>query len=196
LRRSRAFTLIEVMIALMILSITLVALSSGQAVALTSTRKSRLVTMATIAAKNKMAEIDLMADVKGFNYVKDLGEKTEDPFDEEVYKGWKWMREVKEVNIPITAIMKMFTSQAAAEGEAEGEAGTEAGTGAAPLGGGEEAQILDMITSNIEKLMKNSIREITVTVYWPVKAGKEFSSIKLVYYVVDFETVQTFTPVM
>jgi hypothetical protein len=184
------------MIALMILSITLVALSSGQAVALTSTRKSRLVTMATIAAKNKMAEIDLMADVKGFNYVKDLGEKTEDTFDEEEYKGWKWMREVKEVNIPITAIMKMFTSQAAAEGEAEGEAGTEAGTGAAPLGGGEEAQILDMITSNIEKLMKNSIREITVTVYWPVKAGKEFSSIKLVYYVVDFETVQTFTPVM
>jgi general secretion pathway protein I len=188
LRQNKAFTLIEVMIALMILSITLVALSSGQAVALNSTRKTRLVTMATIAAKNKMAEIDLMADVKGFNYVKELGEKTEDTFDDEEYKGWKWMREVKEVTIPITAIMKMFTAQEKAAGEEEGES--------EPLGGGAEKQILGMISTNIEKLMKDSIREVTITVSWPVKAGKEFSSIKLVYYVVDFETVQTFTPIM
>ncbi len=176
------------MIALMILAVTLVALSSGQIVALNSTRKSRLTTMATIAAKNMMSDIELMTELKGFTYVKDLGEKAEGSLEGENYTGWKWMREVKEVNFPITAIMNMFTAKEKSEAEASGEAN--------PIGGGAEAEILNMISSNVEKLMKDSVREITVTVSWPVKAGKAFSNVKLVYYVVDFETVQKFVPVM
>lgn len=188
MKKNRAFTLIEVMIALMILSITLVALSSGQAVALNSTRKSRLTTLATIAAKNIMSEIELTSEVKGFNYVKELGEKAEGSLEGDNYNGWKWMREVKEVNFPITAIMNMFTAKEKAEAEAEGESD--------PIGSGSEAQIMNMISGNVEKLMKDSVREITVTVSWPVKAGKEFSNLRLVYYVVDFETVQKFVPVI
>ncbi|MEI6080509.1 MAG: prepilin-type N-terminal cleavage/methylation domain-containing protein [bacterium] len=188
MKLNKGFTLIEVMIALMILAITLIALSSGQGVALSSTRKAKLTTMATIAAKNMMADIEIMSEVKGVTYVKDLGEKAEGEFTDDEYKGWKWTREVKEVTFPLSAIMKMFTAQEKAAGESEGEQ--------TPLGGGAEAQILDLVSTNIEKLMKDSIREITVTVSWPVKAGKAFSSMKLVYYVVDFETVQNFVPVM
>ena len=188
MRKSKGFTLIEVMIALMILSITLLSLSTSQAVALNSTRKMRFVTMATVVAKNMMANIELMSDVKGFTYVKDLGEKTEGSVEGDDYKGWKWTREVKEVNFPIAAIMNIFTTQEKTSAEAEGQS--------TPIGSGPEAQIMSMISSNIEKIMHDSIREVSVTVFWPVKAGKEFSNVRLVYYVVDFETVQNFVPVM
>ncbi len=193
----KAFTLIEVMIALMILSVTLLALAQSQAVALNSTRKSRLVTLATIAAKNMMVEVDLMADVKGFQYVKDLGAKTEGTFDKELYKGWKWVREVKEVTFPIGKIIKMIMGQGGELGvEEEGADALSADTSSesVPLGAGMEGQLMGMISNNIEKLMKDSMREVTVTVLWPVKGGKEFSNMKLVYYIVDYEAVEKFVP--
>ncbi len=96
------------MIALVIISIALVALSSIQGIALNSTRKSRFVTLATVAAKNMMSEIDITSTLKGFNYVKELGEKTDGDFDAPEYKGWKWVREVKEINFPISQIMKSY----------------------------------------------------------------------------------------
>jgi len=193
----KAFTLIEVMIALMILSVTLLALAQSQAVALNSTRKTRLVTLATIAAKNMMVEVDLMADVKGFQYVKDLGAKTEGTFDKELYKGWKWVREVKEVTFPIGKIIKMIMGQGGELGvEEEGADALSADTSSesVPLGAGMEGQLMGMISNNIEKLMKDSMREVTVTVLWPVKGGKEFSNMKLVYYIVDYEAVEKFVP--
>jgi prepilin-type N-terminal cleavage/methylation domain-containing protein len=192
------FTLIEVMISLVIISIALVALSSSQGIALNSTRKSRFITMATFAAKNKMADIDLLSTLKGFSYVKDMGEKTEGDFEEEEYKGWKWVTEVKEVKFPISAIMNSFlggggeggegnnsnASTAPAEGQGQAQAGTQ------------EGQMLSMVGKNIETFMKQSVREVTVTVMWPVRGGQEFSNLKLVYYVVDYNAVQTFAPVM
>ena len=193
----KAFTLIEVMIALMILSVTLLALAQSQAVALNSTRKTRLVTLATIAAKNMMVEVDLMADVKGFQYVKDLGAKTEGTFDKELYKGWKWVREVKEVTFPIGKVIKMIMGQGGELGvEEEGADALSADTSSesVPLGAGMEGQLMGMISNNIEKLMKDSMREVTVTVLWPVKGGKEFSNMKLVYYIVDYEAVEKFVP--
>jgi prepilin-type N-terminal cleavage/methylation domain-containing protein len=193
-----AFTLIEVMIALMIISIALVALSSSQSIALNSTRKSRFVTMATVAAKNMMADIDVTATLKGFDYVKELGEKATGDFDQIEYKGWKWVREVKEVNFPISAIMKSYMGGGGTPEEGEGASSeatkTEGETGENALP--QEAQMLNMVAKNVETFMKQSVREITVTVMWPVRGGKEFSDMKLVYYTVDYDAVQNFAPVM
>lgn len=184
-----AFTLIEVMIALMILSFTLLTLSQSQAVALNSTRKSRLVTLATIAAKNMMVEIDLMADVRGFQYIKDMGEKDEGTFDKGIYKGWRWTREIKEVTFPLGKIINMVMGQGGLSGEEE-----DSSEEIPPLGSGMEGQLMSMISNNIEKLMKDSMREVTITVLWPVKGGKEFSNMKIVYYIVDYEAVEKFVP--
>jgi hypothetical protein len=177
------------MIALMILSFTLLTLSQSQAVALNSTRKSRLVTLATIAAKNMMVEIDLMADVKGFQYIKEMGEKDEGSFDKGIYKGWKWTREVKEVTFPLGKIINMVMGQGGLSGE--GDDGYEE---TPQLGSGMEGQLMSMISNNIEKLMKDSMREVTITVLWPVRGGKEFSNMKIVYYIVDYEAVEKFVP--
>ena len=196
-----AFTLIEVMISLVIISIALVALSSSQGIALNSTRKSRFVTMAVFAAKNKMADIDVLSTLKGFSYVKDMGEKTEGDFEEEDYKGWKWMTEVKEVNFPISNIMKSYMGGGGAEG-GEGNnsnsstEGQTQGQGQGQGAGSQEGQMLNMVAKNVESFMKQSVREVTVTVMWPFRGGQEFSNLKLVYYVVDYNAVQNFAPVI
>jgi hypothetical protein len=182
------------MIALVIISIALVALSSSQGIALNSTRKSKFVTLATVAARNMMSEVDILSTLKGFTYVKELGEKTEGEFEDPEYKGWKWVREVKEVNFPISQIMKSYMGggDAGTEGENTNSTSTQDNKQA----NSQEAQMLSMITNNVETFMKQSVREITVTVMWPVKGGQEFSSLKLVYYAVDYNAIQTFAPVM
>lgn len=205
MRLSRhGFTLIEVMIALFILSITLVALFSGQGIALSSARRSKFITMATFAAKNKMADIDVLSTLKGFSYVKDMGEKTEGDFEEEEYKGWKWVVEVKEVKFPISDIMKSYLGGGeSGEGNntnssvpsASSNSSTE-GQGQGGQAGSQEGQMLNMVAKNIETFMKQSVREVTVTVLWPVRGGQEFSNLKLVYYVVDYNAVQSFAPVI
>ena len=168
------FTLIEVMISLVIISIAVVALSSSQGIALNSTRKSRFITMATFAAKNRMADIDLLSTLKGFSYVKDMGEKTEGDFEEEEYKGWKWVTEVKEVKFPISAIMNSFLG-GGGEGGTGGDANNSNASTAPTEGQGQvqagtqEGQMLSMVGKNIETFMKQSVREVTVTVMWPVR---------------------------
>ena len=194
-QNKKAFTLIEVMIALVIISIALVALSSSQGIALNSARKGRFLTMATLAAKNMMADIDITSTIKGFSYVKELGEKTEGDFEEEDYKGWKWVREVKEVNFPISAIMKSYMAGgASSEDGAEGQQATEGTQGS--NASSQEAQMLSIVGNNVERFMKESVREVTVTVMWPVKGGRSFSNMKLVYYLVDYNAIQSFAPVM
>lgn len=193
----KGFTLIEVMIALVIISIALVALSSSQGIALNSTRKSRFVTLATVAAKNMMSEIDITSTLKGFTYIKELGEKTDGDFDAPEYKGWKWIREVKEVNFPISQIMKSYMGGGGAATEEGDTANTTASNNNnSGQASSQEAQILNMVATNLETFMKQSVREVTVTVMWPVRGGQEFSSLKLVYYAVDYNAIQTFAPVM
>ena len=171
------------MIALMILSITLVSLMGGQVISLRTSQKARYMTLATTAARNLMEDIDINVADKGFVYVKDLGEKQEGTFDDEQYKGWKWLVEVKEVVLPISTIMKTFMSTGEMAQESED-------VGATPA----EGQILNLVAGSVEKVMKDSLREVSVTVSWPVKAGTQYSSLILVYYVVDFDAVKNFVP--
>lgn len=185
MRQNRsAFSLVEVMVSLLIISLVVVALSGSQGVALNSARKGRFITIATMLAKKEMSELDIMISLKGFTYVRDeLTEKQESTFDEEEYKDWKKIIEVKEVKFPISAIMKAYSAQTSEE-----EGGEQVT--------GQEDAIMGIISNNVETFMKDSVRELTVTVLWPVKGGKDFSSMKLVYYVVDYEAIQKFTPVM
>ena len=177
--KNKAFTLIEVLIATMILSVTLIALSGGEGVAIRATRRAMLFTQANILASNLMAEIDLMIEVKGFKYLEKIGKKKEGSFDDKAYEKWKWLKEVKEVEMPISELMKSLISGGE---EDKNELAAE------------EEVFIGLISANIDKVMKQSLREITVTVFWPVRAGKDYSSISLVYYVVDYEEVNKYVP--
>lgn len=185
MKNKKAFTLVEVIISLLIISFTLITLSSGIGVASHASRKSKLTTLAVLAAKNLMTDIDIMIETRGYKYVIGLEKKMEKEFDDEKYKGWKYVREIKEVEFPISAILKnMSKSLTSSAGQHEQGAATN------PM----EEQYLSLMANNVEKLMKDSVREISVTVIWPVKAGKATEHYTIVYYAVDFDAVSKFTP--
>lgn len=180
---NKAFTLVEVLIATLILSITLITLSSGGGTAMYSTRRAILFTEAGILASNMMNKIDLMIELEGFKYLEKIGKKREGSFEEKQYSNWKWSEEVKDVNIPVSELIKSLTSK-----KSEDINNTNGKTNV------EEEVFINLIGNNIDQIMKKAIREVTVTVYWPIRAGKDFSSTSIVYYVVDYEEVSKFVP--
>jgi len=174
---NKAFTLIEVLVATLILSVTLIALASGEGVAVNASRRSILYTEASMLAANLMQEIDLMIEIEGFKYLEKIGKKKEANFEEEKYQNWKYIKEVKEVEIPVSSLLKVLLK------DKEDNQNI-----------GQEEIFVNLVANNIDKIMKQALREITVSVFWPVRGGKAFSSIDLVYYVVDYEEVAKFVP--
>jgi prepilin-type N-terminal cleavage/methylation domain-containing protein len=187
LKNIRAFTLVEVLVALMIIAMTVLSLITSQGIALKSTRKARIITKATLAAKKLMTEIEVNYDLQGFNYIESLAKKEEKEFEEKIYKGWKWEREIKEVEFPITKMLNFYMNIGKKmSGEASQEESYEPNS--SDLG------MFKIITDSIETIMKQSVREITVKVYWPIKGGRDYSSLQLVYFVVDNDKVASFVP--
>lgn len=179
--KNKAFTLVEVLIATLILSVTLITLSTGGGTAIFSTRRAILFTEAAILASNMMSKIDLMIEREGFKYLEKIGKKREGTFEEKQYQNWKWSEEVKEVIIPVSELIKALTSKKD-DSSAQASANIE------------EEVFINIIGNNIDEIMKKAIREVTVTVFWPIRGGKDFSSSSIVYYVVDFEEVGKFVP--
>lgn len=183
----KAFTLVEVLVALMIIAMTVISLITSQGIALKSTMKARIITKATLAAKKLMSEIEVNYDLRGFNYIEGLAKKEEKEFEEKLYEGWKWEREIKEVEFPITRMLNFYMSIGQkASGQGSEDATYEPTS--SDLG------MFKIITDSIETIMKQSVREITIRVYWPIKGGKDYSSLQLVYFVVDNDKVASFVP--
>ena len=176
------FTLVEVMVALMIISVVIMTLANSEIIAIKSSRKTSLLTKASLLSKQMMAEIEVMNDLQGFAYLEKLEKKEESGFEEEDLKGWKWAREIKEVEFPIGQIMNIFMSvNKDQEGETAESTTQEQNSG-----------MMGLMSNNIEKLMKEALREVSLTVFWPIKGGKDFGSLTVVYYAVDFKMVDAF----
>ncbi|MCP4809467.1 MAG: prepilin-type N-terminal cleavage/methylation domain-containing protein, partial [Proteobacteria bacterium] len=105
----RAFTLLEVLIALGILAVSLVVLVDAQATAVFMTRETDRIFTATLLAQEKMAEVKLYVETEGF-VDKDLEEQGtfedyeiealeldfEDAFDE-----FEWAYTIREVELSL-----------------------------------------------------------------------------------------------
>jgi len=182
LNRRDAFSLIEIMVAIMMLSIVLVTLSSSEGLVLNSSRKAKLTTLAVLAAKNLMSDIDINYQVQGFDYINNLAKKEEKDFTEPEYAGWRWVREVREVEFPIGELLKMATEQSKEEEENASASQADA--------------FIGLLGTNIDKIMKETVREVSITVFWPLRGGSSFANYSMVYYVVDYDKASVFTPTM
>jgi len=92
----RGFTLVEVMVALMLLTMGIIALSSSWSGSLFSFRKSQIVRDAVFLLKTKMSEVENKYTGDGFA---SIPEEEEGEFGEE-YPAFKWKIESKEIEFP------------------------------------------------------------------------------------------------
>jgi general secretion pathway protein I len=102
--RWRGFTLLEVMIAMAILAITLVALYQSQSQSISMASDSRFLTTASLLAQSRMAEIDAAADPRAV--VSANGDFGDD------YPGYTWRLEVSAVEeLPLLKRMTLTVTQ-------------------------------------------------------------------------------------
>lgn len=99
LKRNKGFTLLEIMVAIAILSISLVALLTFQGNTMITSGRAERITEATMLARMKMGEIELELD-KGLKKGEFPEEETEEGDFEEPFENYKWKLSIKGVKLP------------------------------------------------------------------------------------------------
>jgi general secretion pathway protein I len=177
-RGSRAFTLLEVMIAVLILGVSLASLFSAQTNAVGATQYIKHVAMATQLARCRMSEIEIEILKEGFEVAEfedwergpccELRDDRvrlpgEDPFE------CRWRFET--VTLPSVADAQTAAGEAAMEGN------TEAATGAMSMG------MLGPLLPVVQQLLENAIRKVSVEVVW--RNGERERSVELVQFLTN-----------
>ena len=191
-RRPRAwghfhgFTLLEVMVAVALLSLGIVLLLQVQARSIQLAQQARNLSVATGLARAKL--YDCQADLlkKGFS----IGDYDESgKFDDDGYEGFEsffWECHGYKPKLPVPDTTEITTGlmdsaeARGAEARANGQLGGLAGAGeAAGLGAGMIAPVLGQVS----EVLGESIRELVVIVRW--KEGESWQDLQVTTHVVD-----------
>lgn len=152
------FTLLEIMIALVILAGSILALLSAQGGSFLASERAERLTAATFLARQKMSEMqmEIEKDLAKNKFPRDDTEETGD-FDEP-FDDYRWKYIVTKVEIPLQ------------------EAGSEEGA---------HALVLSYVRSIMEQISEG-VREIKLTVFWGDKdlPEEEQQSLDLVTHIV------------
>lgn len=162
----RGFTIIEVMVAMMILAVSVVSIFGAQFTAVATTEYSKHITQAMALAECRMSEISLKVLTEdGFQLgsVEESGDCCEAMEDEEI-GDYTCSWEIKPVELP--DLESMLT-----EGDADGGLGLlgDLGLGEAAEDQGDDLDIFGALSSFmplLSDMLSEGIRRVTVTVEW------------------------------
>lgn len=194
----RGFTLLEVMVALSILALALVAIAGINANSFESSNYAKHITVATLLARSKMIDIEEELRKDGFG----SDAKTWDgDFSEEGYPGMRWKAVARPVEIDVAQLLgpllggEVSSDQLPEEIQAflGAQSGTLPAVGedaekyAEQVGGSELSQLLgggqmELIFKQVGETLGDSIREISLEIEWG-KEGVDLEDIKFVQYV-------------
>jgi general secretion pathway protein I len=172
---TRGFSLLEVMIALAILSVGLVFLFQVQARSIQLASQAREITLATMLARAKLLDCQTDLLKKGFS----IGDYNESgSFSDDDHPDIYWECHAYEPEMP------------AADG---GDVSSAFGGGAAGAGGGDDANndpgmaFLGPILSQMSSVLGKSIRELVVIVRWG--SGDDIEEMTVTTHVVDKQPI-------
>ncbi len=195
-RRARGgFTLLEVMVALAVLAGALMAVAELSGTALRNYGYARDLTMATLLARGKMAEVEEKYEDQGFT---DFDETEEGSFADQGQPGIRWRLEVRKPDSSLTAeqllaaLLGAGTDDAGTQeliaklmgggtGGADGKGGGGGPTSAGP--GGLLGSVLQTQLTAFAEQVKKAVRRVTLTVSWKdgrVDHGFDVSTVMVV----------------
>jgi len=188
-RRSGGFTLLEVMVALAILALALTAIVGINGNAIRSHGYAKRVTVATMLARSKMADIESKYIEEGFT--SEFDQVMEGTFEEEGWSDYRWKAEIVKPDLDAanaTALVESLVEKLMGDVSslsAQSEGGGTAAPTPTPDMGGMGAMIKPMIEGQVNILvetMKKSVREVRLTVSW--KEGAQTDSFDVVTHLV------------
>jgi general secretion pathway protein I len=173
-RRAAAsgFTLLEIMVAVAILSATLVVLLSIVTNNVRATNHAKMTTAATFLARNRMVEIEDQILDEGFT---DNDEMVEGTFRDLGYPQFRWQSQIERIDLP-----------ADLSGKARDQASTTSLDAKDPMSmltgfmGGMMSGFIDPIRIGLQE----SVRKVTVRVLWN-EHGRRDQSFEVVQYLTD-----------
>lgn len=167
-RSEQGFSFIEIMVAMLILSISLIVLMDRQARSMDLVGQAKFRDHATTLAMSKLNELTQEAEEKGVNTLKD---RETGEFDQEAYPGYKWR--YWKAKVPTPDFLGMLGAMGGDSEEATGGASNEALL-AGPLQG-------------ITKVWGNALHELHVEVLWD--EGKSQKSYALVTHLIASDAI-------
>ncbi|MBI2378599.1 MAG: prepilin-type N-terminal cleavage/methylation domain-containing protein [Deltaproteobacteria bacterium] len=186
------FTLLEVLVALALLSIALVAATGVSAGSFDASNYAKHLTVATLLARSKMIDVEELLRKEGFG---DDEKSFDGDFEEEGYPKFKWKALCRPVEVDVgqlvgsllggdvkseelPAALESFLGAFNQQGDPELVEKVADSQLSTMLQGG----MLEMIFKQVGETLKNSIREITLEVSW--EDGKYQESTSFVEYIV------------
>ncbi len=170
-RRAGGFTLLEVMAAVAILSLTLVVLLSIITNNVRATAHAKLVTTATFLARGKMVSLEDDVLELGFQ---DLDEEEEGDFKEEGFPAFTWSSTVEKIELPTETLSKVQKESSDATTSKDP---MKALTG---MVGGLMGAFIEPVRVGLEE----SVRRVTLRVFWNER-GRPEQSVEVVTYLTD-----------
>jgi general secretion pathway protein I len=174
------FTLLEVMVAMAILAMSLVAVLEVVGGALRAHERTRALELATTLARGKLAEVEARFETDGF---RDFDESYDGSFEEEGHPEVKWILTTVKPGVELGAdgVIKALTgveggldgllarlggSGPGGQATAGQAAGPTTAVAASPLAGLAKGLIQQQLVSLGEQL-KKGVRQVRLTVAWP-----------------------------
>lgn len=167
----RGFTLLEVMISLAILGLALSAIVDINATTIRTHAYAKQVTVATMLARSKMADLESQFIEEGFT--SEFDQTMEGDFDDEGWEGFRWSAEIVTPDLDaanatalIEQVMQRFLSPTQDPGASAGPAPADPTMVAA---GGMLEAVRPMIQTQMQQLveiLKRSLREVRLKVIW------------------------------
>ncbi len=172
--RRAGFTLLEVMIALAILTVSMVLLMEIQSTAIQMTREAEKLVTATNLADEKMAEVLLFVEEEGFGTDDiyehgDFSDFGDDAFDlqfAENLEDFHWEYWVEEIDLGLAGDLAGSADTLAGSGY-WGEGGEDIDAPDVPEGGGApDLSALGVSNEMITEMLGQFIREVRMRVWW------------------------------
>ncbi len=173
-RRARAsgFTLLEIMVAIAILSVTLVVLLSIVTNNVRSTNHAKMTTAATFLARTRMVEIEDEILDNGFT---DNDESAAGTFRDSGYPQFRWESIIERIDLPSDMATKARDQSSAATMDAKDPMSLMTG-----FMGGMMSSFIDPIRLGLQE----SVRKVTVRVLWD-EHGRLNQTFEVVQYLTD-----------
>jgi len=177
MRNTRGFTLLEVMVAMGILALALTAIVGINGNSISSHDYAKRVTVATMLARSKMADLESQFNEEGFT--SQFDQKMVGDFSDEGWEDFRWEAEIIKPELDaanatamVQNLVQQMTGQAETEAQRASEATSAAGGPTQMFGGmasGMMSQIQPMIEAQVNTLtttLEESVREVRLKVMW------------------------------
>lgn len=170
--QNKGFTLLEVMIAMAIMTVAFSSILVIQSSSLNTSLKAKQQNIVSMLARNAMTQTEVKLMGKTFDEIS----KEENGLFEAPFQDYSWERKIKEVKFP--NLQALISSNGNEDGKKEDSKSGD--------GNDKDSATQDMMGSLVTNYLSKALREVQLTVKWKKGSGEQSYSVTM--YWVNFET--------